>query len=168
MGVPPNHPFIDGFSMKSTIHFRIAPFMESLYLFSFTIWMLGTMRRGQASPLPQGLRNTSLFKSPLEVGFVERLGRHEGCNILWTWAEFQSHQSQSLLKVVQKAFLQMSWERLDHKHASLCVWDRQCESLVKGFICNYIILIEKAACLSVCSFMMQSQGKPSNLRTSKI
>ena len=92
MGVPPNHPFIDGFSMKSTIHFRIPPFTEILYLFSLTIWMLGTMRRGQASPLPQGLRafcfelphvmrnvkapvipeqrierNTSLFKSPLEV-----------------------------------------------------------------------------------------------------
>jgi hypothetical protein len=153
--------------MKSTIHFRIPPFMESLYLFSLTIWMLGTMRRGQASPLPQGLRNTKVVQVTT-WSFCRRLSRHEGCNILWTWAEFQSHQSQSLLKVVQKAFLQMSWERLEHKHASLCVWDRQCESLVIGFICNYIILIEKAACLSVCSFMMQSQGKPSNLRTSKI
>ena len=25
MGVPPNHPFIDGFSMKSTIHFGVPP-----------------------------------------------------------------------------------------------------------------------------------------------
>ena len=65
MGVPPNHPFIDGFSL--IFHEINHPFSDtSIYgkplLFSLTIWMLGTMRRGQASPLPQGLRNTKVVQ----------------------------------------------------------------------------------------------------------